>query len=348
MGKKKKEEIIENEKFDDGYVRMPAVKNKPVTQDMWKRVNPINRELAEEFLTNNPQLSPSTLKQYVSALRQFFWFVYENLDDKPVSEIKKRDYMKYRATLVNQGLSSSAISFKESVVSSFCNFIDLVTEGEDEFRFFKNFTKGMPNLPKNSVYGKVAITQDEYNLIIETLAQKEDYLVMAWVATAFNLGARRAEIVQLKTEILDYPIEVSAKGESLGFVFSHMVRGKGQGIDGKPLQYMINEEALHYMRKYVESRDFKSEYIFATFYAGKVKQLSPSWANYICTHKISPILNRRINPHAFKASAVTRMLEQGHSLSAVSKYIAHHDNVSTTSTFYDLRDDTEERDKLFK
>ena len=39
---------------------------------------------------------------------------------------------------------------------------------------------------------------------------------------------------------------------------------------------------------------------------------------------LSDILGRRINPHLFKASCVTYLLETGRPLEAVSKYVAHH------------------------
>lgn len=37
--------------------------------------------------------------------------------------------------------------------------------------------------------------------MMKALRSDEDYLGMAWLATAFNVGARRSEIIQFKTSL---------------------------------------------------------------------------------------------------------------------------------------------------
>ena len=63
---------------------------------------------------------------------------------------------------------------------------------------------------------------------------------------------------------------------------------------------------------------------------------------------LSPIVKRRINPHLFKSSCITYLLEKGVDLKVVSKYVAQHNDTSTTSNFYDLRDFEEEKNKIFE
>ena len=88
--------------------------------------------------------------------------------------------------------------------------------------------------------------------MMSLLEADENWLGMAWLATAFRVGARRSEIIQFKTEILDYSVP---DGQS--YVLSHIVRGKGKSTDGKPLEYMIPLDVIPYLRKWVESRDTK-------------------------------------------------------------------------------------------
>ena len=194
--------------IDKHMLRPIANKLYEITNEMFNNINSENKEIVEEYLKVNNQLSPITLKVYTSALRQFFWFIYKNLKDKPFYKITKRDFMKYMSYLQERGLSSSAISLRKSSVSSFCNYIEnVVADDVPEYKNFRNFTRGMPAIPKNQVYNKVPITYEEYELLIKTLEECKDYLGLAWVATAFNVGARRAELIQFKTEILDYPIQ---------------------------------------------------------------------------------------------------------------------------------------------
>jgi len=335
---------IEQNKIEKNMIRNIAKKMSPVDDEKWALINKENRELVEEFLEINNQLSPRTSEQYKTCLRQFFYYAYENLRDKVFYKITKRDFMKYMSYMQDRGLSSSAIGLRKSAVSSFCNYIEnIVMDDVEEYKGFRNFTRGMPPLPKNKVFNKIAITEDEYKIMIKHLKKEKNYLGLAWVATAFNVGSRRSELIQFKKEILDYPIP-----EGQNYVLSHIVRGKGKSHDGKPLQYMINSDALKYIKLWIENRDHDSEYIFTVKRGDKVKPISPTFANDFCANVLTPLLGRRINPHLFKASAISHLLEKGVDLSIVSKYVAMHEDTSTTSKFYDLRNFEEEKNNIFK
>jgi integrase len=330
--------------FNSNMLRDRALPLPTVTDEMWQQVNEDFRNLVDEYLEVQSH-SKQTKKQYKSALRQFGWYMFTSLNNKPFYKVSKRDFLRYSSYLRdNRKLSSSAQQFKKAAVSSLCNFIENVVAEEDEnYLRFRNFTRGLPPIPKNKVYDKVKVTYEDYKLMMEVLEEDGNYLGMAWLATAFNVGARRSEIIQFKTEILNYDFP-----EDATFINSHNIRLKGRGEDGKVEPYMINREAFNYMKLWVEKRGYESEYIFSTSYGGEIKQMSVSWADYFCTDVLSDILSRRINPHLFKASCVTYLLESGVPLEIVSKYVAHHENVATTIAHYDLRSFEEEKNQIFK
>lgn len=322
-------------------LRKRAKKHDDITDEMYYKVNNEYREFVDEYLISQNH-SPATRKQYTSGLRYFGYFIYNSLNNKPLHKLTKRDMLRYMSHLKERGLSSSGINFKKACVSSLMNYIEnFIADEIEEYSNFRNLTRGLPAIPKNQVYEKVKVTYDEYREMMDALEEDENYLGMAWLATAFNVGARRNEIIQFKTSIVeeDFPDDAS-------FIMSHNIRLKGSGEDGKIEPYMINKEAYKYMKLWVEKRDYESEYIFITSHSDGDK-MSNSWANYFCSEVLSPILNRRINPHLFKASCITYLLEQGVKLELVSKYIAHHENVATTIAHYDLRDFEEERNKIF-
>ncbi|AKO91906.1 recombinase [Priestia filamentosa] len=331
-------------KIEKNMLRERAKPLPEVTDEMWNKVNEDYRMLVEEFISVQNH-SPQTKKQYISGLKQFGWYICDSMNNKPLYKITKRDVLRYISYLRdNRKLSSSALSFKKACVSSLCNYIEnVVADEDDNYKTFRNFTRGLPAIPKNKVYEKVKVTYEDYQEMMKVLEGDENYLGMAWLATAFNVGARRSEIIQFKTEILDYEFP-----EDSTFIYSHNVRLKGAGEDGKIEPYMINKEALEYMKLWVEKRGYDCEYIFSTKYGTDGKQMSKSWADYFCTNILSDILGRRINPHLFKASCVTYLLETGVKLELVSKYIAHHENVATTISHYDLRDFEEEKNQIFK
>ena len=315
-----------------------------VTDEMWNKVLEDHRLLVNEYLEVNSQLSPKTSKQYLSGLKQFFYFVYKSLNNKHISEITKRDFLRYLGYLESRGMSSSAKGLKKSTVSSLCNYIENVLLDEMPiYKNFRNFTKGLPSIPKNQTYEKIKITKEEYQLMINTLIEKRNYMGAAWVAMAFNVGARRGELRQFKIELLDYPIP-----EGQNYILSHVVRGKGASLDGKPLKFMVNLEALRYIKLWIDNRDYDDEYIFTVKQNGKIMIISETWADKFCARVLSKILGRRINPHLFKASCISTLLEDGVDLVLVSKYVAQHNDISTTSKFYDLREFEEEKNKIFK
>lgn len=331
------------------HIELNMLKNKAdripeLTDEEFKqKCNQENVDMMYEFIRANKQLSPESRRQYIVCLKQFFYFVHTDLRDKPFYKISKRDFINYLGYMQERGLSSSAINLRKSACSSFCNYIEnIVADDMEECKNFRNFTRGMPKVNKTQVYDKVPITKDEYDKMMKYLEEKEHWLAMAWVATAFHVGCRRSEMVQFKTEILNYPIK-----EGKTYVLSHVVRGKGEGIEGKPLKYMIPLEVLKYWKLWIEKRGYEHEYIFTTKTHGVVGMMDKAWGNHLCTKVLSEICGRRINPHLFKASCITYMLEQGKDIKLVSKYIAQHEDVSTTSSYYDLRTFEDELDDLF-
>lgn len=321
--------------IEQNMLRERAKGLEPITEEKWQLVLEENREKVADFLELQSQLSPKSLEQYRSGLRQFFYYIYKQGKNKPIYEIKKSDFLRYFSYLRKANLSSSALKFKKSSVSTFCNYVENIVAEEDEnYATFRNFTKAVTDIPSNKVYKKVKVTQEDYNKVMEALKESDDKLGMAWLSMAFMTGARKSELMQFRVEMLHYD-----KSKDGNFYESHLVRAKGRGEDGKVLAYLFNEEARQYALDYVNSRGYEHTHIFTTKYAGKHNVICESWANDFC-NKVSAILDRRINPHILRASVATRLLESGADINLVSKKILHHSSVETTK-LYDLRDENE-------
>lgn len=339
---------LANDKIDKNMLRDRAEKLPEITDEMWLKVNDEYRNLVDEFI-NSQSHSPKTKKQYTSMLRQFGWFTYSSLNNKPIYKIKKRDFIRFLTYLRDERkMSSASQGTRKAAVSSLCNFIEnvIMDDYDDEdfnpYKNFRNFTRGLPAIAKNQVYEKVKVTREEYLHMMEVLEDDENYLGMAWLAVAFNAGARLSEIVQFKSEIVDYPIP-----DGMTYIMTHNVRLKGKGVDGKIEPYMMNLEALKYIKLWLDKRGFENDYIFAKQYHAKDEHLDGSYGDTLCRNVLSSILGRRVNVHIFKASAITYLLEQGVPIERVSKFVAHHNDISTTISHYDLRDHEEEKNNIF-
>ncbi len=334
---------FDENKFEENMLRERSERLVPISDDMWDNVLKEHRDLVDEFLDVNTHLSNHSKKQYKSALRIWFYFVYESLNNKHIAKITKRDFLRYMSFLDNRKMSSSGKSFKKSAVSSLNNYIEaVIAEDDPKFSSFRSFTKGLPPIPRNQTYRKVLVTKEEYKDMMETLEKDENYLGMAWLAVAFNVGARRAEIIQFKTDIVKNEFDFERN-----YVMSNELRGKGKSDMGKRISFMVNKDAYDAMQRWTEYRGYDHEYVFTVSSKdGDHSVMKADWADVFCKNVLSHIVGRRINPHIFKASAITHLLQDGVDITLVSKYVAHHEDISTTS-IYDLREFEEEKAKIF-
>ena len=68
-----------------------------ITDEMWQDVNQFNRDMVEEYLDNQAELSAKSKICYESGLRIFFYWVKEYLNNKCMLDIKKKEFQqKYR------------------------------------------------------------------------------------------------------------------------------------------------------------------------------------------------------------------------------------------------------------
>jgi len=331
-------------KINKNMLRQIADKLPEVTNEMFNQCNPENLKLIKEFEEMHPLLSSQTKAQYRSGVKQFAWWVKTALNDKAFYEITKRDFNRYLSYLINRGMSSSGIKFKKSCVSTICEYAErILSEEMKEYETFHNFTKTDIKIPKNYVYNKIAISEAEYKILIDTLMEDKNYLAVAFVACAFNTGARRGGLRGFKTEIVYKPVE-----EGQEYIMSNMVREKGPSEDGKQCEYIIPVSVLYYLNLWVEKRGYEHEYLFTVKHNGTYNQIALGWADDLCANTLSDILGRRINVHLFKASAISHYLSNGADLKFVSTHIGQHNDISTTSQFYDLRTFAEEKNGMLK
>jgi len=331
-------------KINKNMLREIAPKLPEVTNEMFETCNSENLKLVKEFEEMHPLLSSQTKSQYRSGVKQFVWWVKTALNDKAFYQITKRDFNRYLSYLINRGMSSSGIKFKKSCVSTICEYAErILSEEFDEYKSFHNFTKTDIKIPKNYVYNKIAISEAEYKILIDTLMEDKNYLAVAWVSCAFNSGARRGGLRGFKTEIIYKPVIEGAE-----YVMSNTVREKGASEDGHPCEYIIPITTLYYLKLWVEKRGYEHEYLFTVKHDGEYKQIALGWADDLCANVLSDILGRRINPHLFKASAISNYLASGMDLKFVSKHIGQHADISTTSSFYDLRTFAEEKNDMLR
>ena len=334
-----------------------AQRSDEITDEMWNEINPYNREIVQEFLDNQSELAIKTKIGYESGLRIFFYWVKEHLHDKNFNEIKKKEFVKYLNWLTNRGLSDSAIKFKKSCVSSFCNYIMMMYE--DEMPEFRNFTSGLKVVKTGYVHEKQPLTPDELQMLYDELEKREEWEKLAYVLFSYSTGCRRAEARQLLKEVIDYePIvktvtivdddgkEVQVESKSYK---THQIRAKGRSRVGKVRQFLFGEDAMNAIKKWLEVRgedDCPYVFVIKQKNDGSVRQVAEETFNGWCHDLFSKIMNRRINPHCFRMSRATNLVcEHGRPIETAQKLLGHES--SETTQIYVIREDLEDANDAF-
>ena len=323
------------------------IKIDDVTEQQWNSINVENRKIVENFLSQSMQLSPQTIKQYTSALKIYFYFIKENIEDKPFYEIKARDYLMYQNFLTKNGLSSSAIKFKRSAVSTLNNFITLYYE--DKYPSFKNYiNKSIASPPPAFVHEKEPLTMEEYNHLCSELEKKEMWQQLAYIKFSFASGARRAEVRQLLKEIITYePKILQTDNGEIKVYLTHPIRCKGRGTIGKVRKLSFDEDAIISIKKWLSIRgEDECPYVFVARKDELYHQVGEATFNSWSDIYFAPIVGRRFHPHLIRESrATTLVVEQGKDIKAAQKLLDHKS--STTTEIYVIRKDEDNADEAF-
>ena len=334
-----------------------AKRSDDITDEMWSEVLEFNRNMVQEYLDNQTDLSVKTKIAYKSGLRIFFYWVKQNLNNKSFLDIKKKEYVRYLNWITNRGLSDSAIKFKKSSVSSFCNYVMMMYE--DEYPTFRNFTVGLKVVKTGYVYPKEPLTPDEYITLCEELEKREEWQKLAYLVFTYSTGCRRAESRQLLKEVVDYPAkerkikivdEDGNEKEAISKSYqTHTIRCKGSSVVGKPRKLKFGEDAMQWMKKWLEVRgEDDCPYMFVVKYKnGKTRQVGEDTFNGWCK-KFEKIIGRRCYPHQFRESRATNIVVYEHKSAEVAQKLLGHNDVSTTKNHYIIRnDEIDESDEAF-
>lgn len=341
-----------------------AKRSPDVTDEMWTEVCEFNRNMVQEYLENQADLSIKTRIGYESGLKIFFYWVKEHLNNKSCLEIKKKEFVRYLNWLTNRGMSDSAIKFKKSCVSTFCNYIMMMYE--EEYPTFRSFvTSEMKVVKTGYVHEKVPLTPDEYVALCEELERREEWQKLAYLTFSYSTGCRREEARQLLKEVVTYiPKEKeitvldedgNKKNVTSKFYLTHTIRCKGASIVGKPRKLKFDDSAMTWLKKWLEVRgEDDCPYMFVIKTRDKendtykARQVGEGVFNDWCKGLFTEIVGRRVHPHLFRESRATNIVVYEHKSPEVAQKLLGHNDVSTTKNHYIIMDSSDdESDEAF-
>lgn len=249
--------------------RSRGVYNRVYTDEKWKRVNKVNKDVMEDFLTEYKQQkkSPTTLKAYWNDLRLVFCVILEQFDNKSVLEMSKKDFRRLNLWFDESGMSPARCNRLHSCVNSLLTFC----EDDDDYDYEVNQSKKVKGVPRERVKtneDNFFFTFEEFIKVRDILVERGDLQTAVLWSLAFDSGARKNEVYQVqKYGLLD--------GNK-----TNIVRGKRGKLF--PLFYLNDTKEL--IRQYLEQRG--EDDIDSLWYAGSKENKRPLADNYVMYDRI--------------------------------------------------------------
>ena len=219
--------------------RSRGVYNVVYTPEKWELVNPVNKDIVEDYLTELRQQKKAegTLSQYFNDLRIILIKIMEDFENKSILEMTKKDFRKLNLWFDESGMSPARCNRLHSCCNSLLSFC----EDDDDYDYEVNTSKKVKGIPRQ----KVKTNEDDFFFTFDEFIQVRDRLVeigdlqtaVLW-SIAFDSAGRRNEVAQIKKQgLLD--------GNK-----TNVVRGKRGKLF--PLIYLDDTKEL--IRQYLEWR----------------------------------------------------------------------------------------------
>ena len=213
--------------------------NKIYDEEIYKLVNNESKLILEDYMLELEarKLAVKSRQQYLADLKMFLVYTQQNINNKSILDLKKRDYRNFFLMMSNDGKSSARIN---RVQSSIRNLLEFVVMDDDEYPDFQvNAMKKIKGVPKETVREIVFLTADQVEFLFEYLLKNKMYQKALYLSISLDSAGRRNEVYQVtKTPLL----EKSNK--------TNIVEGKR----GKKFPLMLTQRSHDIFEKYIEQR----------------------------------------------------------------------------------------------
>lgn len=179
--------------------RSRGVYNKVYTPEKWEKVNPVNRAIIEDFLTELKQQkkSEATRYQYLADLRFVAIRVMEDFGNKSFLEMTKKDFRALNLWFDESGMSPNRCNRIHSVCNSMLNFC----EEDDDYDYEINMSKKVKSVPKQMVKTNeddFFISFKEFIAVRDKLVEMGDLQTAVMWSLAFDSAGRKNEVYQVE------------------------------------------------------------------------------------------------------------------------------------------------------
>jgi integrase/recombinase XerD len=316
------------------------VYNRFYTDEKWERVNKENKDIMEDYLEElkSKKYKQSTIVQYTYDLKYIFIYVLDELKNKVITELSKKDFRRFVLWCQDKDMSSARINRLKASVGSLLQFV----EDDDDYEDYNvNQAKRVKGQPKEEVRDKESyfMTFEQCMKIREYLVNKEDWQMASLLMVAWDSAGRRNEIHQINKECF-------TKG-----LVSNQVIGKR----GKKFNLYIMPDTQELILKWLEVRGEDSVDSLWVI-NGEEMKYDTMYTRFVMFGKfLSEIEGKEIHTfsHMFRHSRLQSLMEGTDTRLGNKKFtieelmiLANHSSSETTQN-YVLKDNKDTINNLF-
>lgn len=311
---------------------MAQVYNRIVTEDNWSKVAKINKEAMEDYLTElkAQRKKDSTIKQYKNDVKIILVYILENCDNKPITELNRKDFRRFLLWLTDEKNLSNARCNR--LMSSLRTFLEYLTDDDDYADYEVNPAAKVKGLPKEAVRDIVFIKDADILALYDYFIDMKKYREALAVGILYETGCRKGEALQISRNALRMNNGVT-----------NTVTGK-RGKKFKLTYFRLTRKAF---ALYESQREDDYDCLFLNRLGEPMDD--SSFYNMVCNFvnyfaEVSDTDYTGLNVHSFRHSFIQNLKDGSHYIcreilntDALSldkiQLLAHHSNVNTTQGY---------------
>lgn len=316
----------------------PTVYNKFFDKEKWKEVNKYNKDLMEDFLIElkAQKKKQGTIDQYKNDIRIILIYIYDELDNKAIHKLKKKQFRNLMLHFQDKGMSNARINRLMSALRSMLEFASNEEDYEDDIEI--NYAAKVKGLSKESVREIFFLSDEKIEKMYNYLKENKEYQKACYLAMLYDTAGRRNEIHQIKKDGL------------LENNFTNKVVGK-RGKVFTLIYFDRSKEAIELWLNQRGEDDIESLWV-----VGNEDQRRPAsyvtlynWVqDFVKLHEQLFGEKVQFNAHSFRHSALESLSTGDHYLCKKLnkkfdlqelKLLAHHSDISTTDGYLKNKDD---------
>ena len=316
-------------------------------KDVFKnKVNKESKMVLDDYILElkAKRKSEGTIYQYEADIKMFLCYAVDNLNNKYILDMKKRDFRNFFLAMSESGKSSARIN---RVQCSLRNMLEFCYQDDDEYEDYnRNVMSSIKGIEKQDVREIVFLEDDQVTFLIDYYMNKKEYAKALYISLSYDSAGRRNEIYQVE------------KHDFENSKMTNLVTGKRN----KRFNLYYFDRTREIAKKYFEQRgEDDIDSLWITKHGGKTREIE-SGALYQWAISFRKVLEEKydeeilLNSHSFRHSSLENYENGSHySLRYIGldkmdikdlKVLANHSDTSTTEKYLKDRD-SEKLQSLF-